>query len=153
MLKEPTYYEILELSPTATQTEITAGYRKLAARYHPDKHQGNDLADLAQEKFTTINEAFETLSDPAKRGLYDRKRQYGNGHNSQQSDASTVYSSYPLEHRASKLIRLFLRIGAGFAVILLTLRMLRHPLAIGAVVIIGASIWLGPKLLKYLKKR
>jgi len=58
---EKDYYSILGVTQSSTKEEITRAYRKLAARYHPDKHQGNPLADLAEEKFKQINEAYHAL--------------------------------------------------------------------------------------------
>jgi len=59
---EKDYYRILGLDSSATREEITQAYRRLAAKYHPDKHQGNPLADLAEEKFKDINEAYHALT-------------------------------------------------------------------------------------------
>ncbi len=63
------YYKILGVSRNATQEEIKRAYRKLAAKYHPDKNKGNKEAE---ERFKEINEAYQVLSDPEKRKLYDR---------------------------------------------------------------------------------
>lgn len=59
------YYEILGVSKTASQDEIKRAYRKLALEHHPDRG-GN------HGKFTEINEAYQVLSDPQKRGQYDQ---------------------------------------------------------------------------------
>ncbi len=58
---EKDYYSILGISRSAKKKDIASAYRKLAAKYHPDKHEGNPLAELAEEKFKEINEAYHTL--------------------------------------------------------------------------------------------
>jgi tetratricopeptide (TPR) repeat protein len=58
---EKDYYAILGLARVAKKEDIIKAYRKLAAKYHPDKHQGNPLAELAEEKFKEINEAYHAL--------------------------------------------------------------------------------------------
>lgn len=63
------YYEVLEVSKTATQDEIKKAYRKKAIQYHPDKNPGNKEAE---EKFKEAAEAYEILSDPQKRQRYDQ---------------------------------------------------------------------------------
>ena len=54
-------YEILGLNPGASEAEIKKAYRELVKKYHPDKYQGNPLADLAEEKLREVNEAYDTL--------------------------------------------------------------------------------------------
>lgn len=63
------YYKILGVSKGASQEEIKKKYRKMAAKYHPDRNQ--DDPD-AQKKFTDVGEAYEVLKDPEKRKLYDQ---------------------------------------------------------------------------------
>jgi len=65
------YYAILGVDRQATEEEIKAAYRKLARKYHPDLHHGEDKKAPA-EKFKEINEAHEVLSDPVKRAKYDQ---------------------------------------------------------------------------------
>ncbi len=63
------YYEVLGISRTASDEEIKKAYRKRAMECHPDRHGG----DTEKEReFKQINEAYATLSDPAKRRRYDR---------------------------------------------------------------------------------
>lgn len=63
------YYEILEVSKTATPEEIKKAYRKKAIQYHPDKNQGDKQAE---EKFKEAAEAYEVLSNPEKKQRYDQ---------------------------------------------------------------------------------
>ncbi len=63
------YYKTLGVSKTADKDEIKKAYRKLARQYHPDMNQGDKKAE---DKFKEVNEAYEVLSDPAKREKYDR---------------------------------------------------------------------------------
>jgi curved DNA-binding protein len=62
------YYEILGVPRTAGDAEIKKSFRKLAREYHPDVARDKKRAE---EKFKEINEAYEVLSDPAKRRKYD----------------------------------------------------------------------------------
>ncbi|MDN7023425.1 J domain-containing protein [Methanoculleus sp. FWC-SCC1] len=61
------YYAVLGVTHGADEREIRSAYRRLVKRYHPDTSSEPDAA----EKFLKIQEAYETLSDPAKRAEYD----------------------------------------------------------------------------------
>ncbi|CAO3632740.1 unnamed protein product [Mucor hiemalis] len=65
------YYEVLNISEDADDQTIKKSYRKLALKYHPDKNSSPD----AVEKFKDISEAYEILSDPEKRKIYDTRGQ------------------------------------------------------------------------------
>ncbi|MES2730536.1 MAG: DnaJ domain-containing protein [Bacteroidota bacterium] len=70
----PNYYQILGVSAMASQKEIKAAFKKLAVALHPDKNPGN--AAQAEELFKQINEAYQVLSNPEKRTMYDLKLYY-----------------------------------------------------------------------------
>src|SRR5258708_26487715 len=63
------YYEILEVTRSASGEEIKRSYRKLAVKFHPDKNPGDHTAE---EKFKELGEAYDILSDEQKRAAYDR---------------------------------------------------------------------------------
>jgi hypothetical protein len=67
-------FEILGVRPDATSEQIRAAYRELAVRYHPDKHRGNPLEELAAAKLVQINQAYEILSDDTRRAEYVAQR-------------------------------------------------------------------------------
>ena len=66
-------YEVLGVSPNATDDEVKAAYREMARKYHPDNYTNNPLSELAQEKMQEINEAYDTIV---------RMRRQGGGGNS-----------------------------------------------------------------------
>jgi molecular chaperone DnaJ len=64
----PDYYAILQVQKNANQDEIKRQFRLLAKKWHPDKKQSND----SEEKMTQINMAYEVLSNPKRRKMYDQ---------------------------------------------------------------------------------
>ena len=63
------YYNILGIDRSASETDIKKAYRKLSKELHPDKNKGDEAAE---NKFKQVNEAYEVLSDPKKRQMYDQ---------------------------------------------------------------------------------
>ena len=63
------YYEILGVKKSASADDIRKAFRKLARKYHPDVNPGDKAAE---EKFKTLSEANDVLSDPKKRKIYDQ---------------------------------------------------------------------------------
>ncbi|KAI0909747.1 DnaJ domain-containing protein [Ustulina deusta] len=69
MVVDTAYYDALSVQPTATELEIKKAYRKLAIVHHPDKNPNDPTA---HEKFQTIGEAYQVLSDKDLRAAYDK---------------------------------------------------------------------------------
>ena len=94
MSQKRDYYEVLEISRSASDGEIATSYRQLAIKYHPDKNPGDEDAIA---RFKEASEAFEVLNDPDKRQRYD---QYGHaGVNGQSggsgfSDVEDIFSAF-----------------------------------------------------------
>jgi DnaJ-class molecular chaperone len=70
------FYEILGVSADASDAELKKAYRQLSLKYHPDRCSDPDAAHIMQQ----VNEAYETLSDPASRQQYDFSLSHPQGH-------------------------------------------------------------------------
>lgn len=76
MMEEETenedFYTLLNIAPEATEAEIKTAHKQLCILFHPDKHSSNpELKESAQTMFSKVQSAYEVLSDPEKRALYD----------------------------------------------------------------------------------
>jgi hypothetical protein len=77
-LETADYYQLLEVSPGASDEEIKKGYYAMAKKYHPDRHHLPHLREvqgLLEELFAKVTVAYQELSDPAARRRYDGARQ------------------------------------------------------------------------------
>lgn len=92
------YYEILEISKSATLEVIKAAYKAQISKYHPDNLETGDLKKAQQ-----INEAYEVLSDPVKRAEYDKKIALDEGNDIKNGDEkeTTKYKDTPTDNEKS----------------------------------------------------
>jgi len=86
------FYDILQITATATITEIQSAYRAIMKQVHPDKNR-NDKNKESEEVSKMINEAYETLNDPAKKKLYDYSLLMAKNTNCHQHQHSNVPSN------------------------------------------------------------
>jgi DnaJ family protein B protein 4 len=70
MASSTSYYDVLQISKTCTADELKKAYRVMALKWHPDRNPENDKE--AHQKFLDISKAYEVLSDPQKRSIYDQ---------------------------------------------------------------------------------
>lgn len=89
------YYEILSVEKTASQEDVKRAYRRQAMKWHPDRNPGNAEAEV---EFKACAEAYEVLSDPERRQLYDRHGHAGLRqnpvHDFRSRDVSDIFSMF-----------------------------------------------------------
>jgi len=105
--KKKDYYKILELTNNASPDEIKKAYRKLAPKYHPDKNNGGTEEEKkqAEKMFKDVNEAYQVLSDPKKKQMFDN----GSDPNDPTGGADFGGGMDP-----SELFKVFFNGGGGF---------------------------------------
>ncbi len=82
-------YQVLGVSPSATDEQVKEAYRNLAKKYHPDQYAESPLKDLADEKMKEINEAYDTITAQRKAG--GQRRAYTGGYNSVGSNPNSSF--------------------------------------------------------------
>jgi DnaJ-class molecular chaperone len=95
----PNYYDILGVSPEASQADIRTSFRNLALKHHPDK---NKNSEESKQKFMKIIEAYEVLSDEQARKNYDSNSRQKRGARARwtpSADFGTVYSYEEIKRR------------------------------------------------------
>ncbi|WP_419924133.1 DnaJ C-terminal domain-containing protein [Candidatus Poriferisocius sp.] len=95
---ENDYYQVLGVSPSATDKEVTKAYRKLARKLHPDANPGDTKAE---EKFKEVSAAYDVLGDGERRAQYDQVRhmgpmnfQAGPGGATMEGDLADIFSAF-----------------------------------------------------------
>ncbi len=97
-------YKVLGINPSATDDEVRKAYKELVKKYHPDQYQDNPLADVAAEKMSEINAAFDEIMNQRRgvssAGSYSSGSSYGYGNDSRSSysygSSASSYNSIQL---------------------------------------------------------
>ena len=92
-------YEILGVSPTASDEEIKKAYRQLAMKYHPDNYADNPLSELAEEKMKQINEAYDQIQRERAGGSSSGSGYYGSSSSSSSSSSEFNEVRYKINNR------------------------------------------------------
>lgn len=98
------YYNVLKVGSNASSEDLKRAYKRLAMKWHPDKNPGNNKE--AEANFKQVSEAYEILSDPHKRSIYDRYGEEGLKDMPVQKDASGKTQS-PFKYNPKKAEDLF----------------------------------------------
>lgn len=84
------YYEILDLKKPSNLNEIRKAYHKMALKFHPDKNRSPEAAEI----FKKINEAYDVLSTPEKKDIYDRLGKEGLNQNNIRFDEGNIFNIF-----------------------------------------------------------
>ncbi|KAK6169595.1 hypothetical protein SNE40_020615 [Patella caerulea] len=100
------YYNILSLTRSATDADIKKSYRKLSLKFHPEKNKGDQIS---ADRFKQVAEAYDILSDPRKRAVYDQFGEEGlkNGVPEGSGEAGAWTQGYTFHGNAEKVFKDF----------------------------------------------
>lgn len=94
MIQDP--YSVLGISRNASNDEVKRAYREMSRKYHPDSYANNPLADLAEEKFKEVQEAYKQIMQEREGGYSGSSSSssygYNNSSNTDSPEMATVYS-------------------------------------------------------------
>ena len=85
-------YEVLGVSPDASDEEIKKAYRELAKKYHPDNYANSPLADVAEQKMKEVNEAYDEINRMRQKGKGTGSTAGSTGGYSSNGSTSQFYS-------------------------------------------------------------
>uniref|UniRef100_A0A1A7ZP56 DnaJ (Hsp40) homolog, subfamily B, member 5 n=3 Tax=Nothobranchius TaxID=28779 RepID=A0A1A7ZP56_NOTFU len=91
------FYKVLGVTPDSNEDEIKKAYRKMALKFHPDKNSDAD----AEDKFKEIAEAYEILTDPKKRSIYDQFGEEGLKNGIAPSQGNLFRNNFPSDPHAT----------------------------------------------------
>lgn len=77
-MKDP--YKVLGVSPSATDDEVKSAYKELVKKYHPDQYQDSPIADVAEEKMSEVNAAYDQIMAERRSGGYSSGSSYEGGY-------------------------------------------------------------------------
>ena len=89
-MKDP--YQVLGITPSATDEEVKDAYRALVKKYHPDKFADSDLAELANEKMKEVNAAYDEIQKMRNGGAKNNNTYGDSGFNPGRSSGSEFYT-------------------------------------------------------------
>jgi molecular chaperone DnaJ len=116
MISNP--YQILEVSPNASNEEIKKAYRELSRKYHPDSYVNNPLAELAEEKFKEVQEAYDQIMKEREQGsnpYHNGYSGYGQSSYSSSSDTSNAQLNAAANYLNARRYREALNVLAGIS--------------------------------------
>ena len=107
-VKKRDYYKILEIDRNADEKTIKKAYRKMALKYHPDRNsESEESKKMAEKKFIDVNDAYNVLSDPKKKRMFDQGIDPLNPEEAQSGGMDVNFGD------ASNIFRMFFRGGGG----------------------------------------